>query len=367
MSASPERARPMWSLFVAGAVGAAAALVGLTLLTGPRLDDAQAPPPSALDARPPPPDDPAARAWVEAALSRAGVLASGRRAGRFPLRGAGRAPNETFPLLSFGCPDTAPCGPLLDALAPELAGAGLALTRSIGGDRPGRPLYRAVSAAGAPLLALRAFPPGPRLVVIVSGLGQDARAADALLRLDEHVTLALRADAPAGTELAARLAARGREVLVELPLAADATAPHALSAQRTPEALRSQTEALLDRLPGAVGVTLTRDDRLLASAAHIGAVLQPVGGRGLFVVDAPASPTSVSEATAVVLGVRRVGRTHTLDASTSLKAVEAALALDGQATVVVPADAAGLDALGAWLGELALRGVRPYRASETAL
>ena len=58
----------MWSLFVAGALGAAAALVGLPLLTGPRLDNAEAPPPSALDARPAPPDDPAAHALVEAAL-----------------------------------------------------------------------------------------------------------------------------------------------------------------------------------------------------------------------------------------------------------------------------------------------------------
>jgi len=367
MSESPERARPMWSLFVAGALGAAAALVGLPLLTGPRLDNAEAPPPSALDARPAPPDDPAAHALVEAALSRAGVPASARGAGRFPLRGAGRAPNETFPLISFGCPDAAPCGPLLDAIAPQLVSAGLTLTRSIGGDRPGRPLYRAVSAAGAPVLALRAFPPGPRLVVIVSGLGQDSRATDAALRLDEHVTLAVRPDAPGAPELTARLAAAGREVLVELPRAGSGPKLGALSPQSPPEVLRDQTEALLDRLPGAVGVALTRDDRLLASAAHIGAVLQPVGTRGLFVVDAPASPTSVAEATAVVLGVRRVGRTHTVEPSTSLKAVEAALALDGQASIVVTADASTVDALGAWLAQLAGRGVRPYRASEIAL
>ena len=84
-------------------------------------------------------------------------------------------------------------------------------------------------------------------------------------------------------------------------------------------------------------------------------------------MDAPASPTSVAEATAVVLGVRRVGRTHTAETATSLKAVEAALALDGQASVVVTADAATVDALREWLAQLAGRGVRPYRASEIAL
>jgi len=367
VSGPDPRARPVWSLFAAGVVGVAVALAGIALVSPVDRSEPPAGLPSATVAGHAVPDAPAAHASVDASLTRAGLPASARRAGRFPLRGAGHAPSDTFPLLSFDCPEAAPCGPLLDALAPELATAGLALTRSIGGDRPGRPLYRAVSLGGAPVLALRAFPPGPRLVVIVSGLGPDARVTDAAQRLDEHVTLAVRADAPAAPELTARLASSGREVLAELPLAepvAGATTP---LAQRTPDALRSLTEALLDRLPGAVGVTLTRDDRTLASAAHIGAVLQPVGGRGMFVVDAPASPTSVAEATAVVLGVRRVGRTHTLDRLTSLSAVEAALALDGHATVVVPADSAALEALGSWLATLAQRGIRPYRASETAL
>jgi polysaccharide deacetylase 2 family uncharacterized protein YibQ len=380
-STRTSRGPGILGLIVAGAVGVGLTLVAVRALDAGRpigVDSPTRPASAGGDPSSPlPPSDPgASRTLVQAALEKVGVPNAALEHGRLALRGPGRAPNETFPLLSFPCPEAVACGRTLDDLTGALAAGGLTLSRNIGGDRPNRPVFRAVSHAGQPVLALRAFPAGPRLVVVVKGLGADPGLADALLTLNEHVTFAIRPGSASADQLAARLADAGREVLVELPLEAEPPqrpeGTAVLGTSMTPEALVEATDALLARLPVAVGAIGHKGGRIEASAPHIGAVLKSIERRGLFFVEDRASPTSVAEATARVLGVRLTKRTHVLDApsqevSAAQKAVEAALVLEGAAVAVVQGDAANLQVLRTWLLDLERRRIRLYRASETAL
>jgi len=381
-TSSPEPRRPgIVGLLVAGAVGVGLTLVALRALDAGRplgVESAARPASSGGDAPPPPPpsDPGASRTLVQTALEKVGVPNTAVEHGRLALRGPGRAPNETFPLLSFPCPEAVACGRTLDDLTGALAAGGLTLSRNIGGDRPNRPVFRAVSSGGRPVLALRGFPAGPRLVVVVKGLGADPGLADALLTVNEHVTFAIRPGSAGADQLAARLADAGREVLVELPLEAEPPqvpdGTSVLGTTMTPEALLEATDALLARIPVAVGAIGHKGGRIEASAPHIGAVLKSIERRGLFFVEDRASPTSVAEATARVLGVRLTRRTHVLDApsqevSAAQKAVEAALVLEGAAVAVVQGDATNLSVLRTWLLDLERRRIRLYRASELAL
>ena len=377
-TSSPEPRRPgIVGLLVAGAVGVGLTLVALRTLDGGRplgVEPAARPASNGGDAPPPPPpsDPGASRTLVQAALEKVGVPNTAVEHGRLALRGPGRAPNETFPLLSFPCPEAVACGRTLDDLTGALAAGGLTLSRNIGGDRPNRPVFRAVSSGGRPVLALRGFPAGPRLVVVVKGLGADPGLADALLTVNEHVTFAIRPGSAGADQLAARLADAGLELPLEgePPQGSEGTA--VLGTTMTPEALLEATDALLARMPVAVGAIGHKGGRIEASAPHIGAVLKSIERRGLFFVDDRASPTSVAEATARVLGVRLTQRTHVLDApsqevSAAQKAVEAALVLEGAAVAVVQGDATNLSVLRTWLLDLERRRIRLYRASELAL
>jgi polysaccharide deacetylase 2 family uncharacterized protein YibQ len=381
---APHRGPRLWMVLLAGAVGALLTLgldawfrsepVPTTGRTPPRATAGGAP---ATDAAPPEVVDPApARDLVLQTLAPLGVSAESVAHGVYPLRGPGRRPGETFALLGITCPPGRNCTELLGALEAPLSAAGYQISRNIGGDRPGRPLFRAVSRDSHPTLAVRAWPAGPRLTLVVDDLGREPAVLDRLLALDEHVTFALLPNTASATQMAARLADAGREIIAHLPMEpqppAEVDGPDFLTTSQSPDEAGRAAERLLDRLPGAVGANNHLGGRFTTSPAHMAALLNVLKQRSMFFVDDRTSPASVAEATAKVIGVRTSARTHSLDVPgqdvrAAFKAVEAALVLDGQAVVVAHGDPDTLTALGPWLDDLKRRNIHLFRLSEVVL
>ena len=324
---------------------------------------------------PEPMDGAAAREVVARALVELGVPLSAIEYGRYPLRGAGRRPDATLPLASFACPSSRACAELWSELAAPLRVGGFDILRNIGGDRPGRPMFRVVVSGGRPALALRAMPSGPRLTLIIDDLGREPAVLPRLLALDEHVTFAVLPNTSSGAQLAVRLADAGREVLVDLPMEpqppVSADGPDFLSTEVPPDETAVATDRLFRRIPGAVGAINHLGGRLTTVPQQMAAVLSVVGERGQFFVDDRTSPASVAEATAKVMGVRTTARTHAVDLpgrdpAAALEAIESALVLDGRAVAVAHGQPATIAVLGPWLEGLSRRGIRLYRASEIA-
>ena len=374
------RAPRLWAVLLAGVVGALSTLgLDAWLRTEPpprvatparpNAASAEAPPPSVAEAAP-------ARDIIIQTLTTLGVPPASVTHGVYPLRGPGRRGGETFPLLSLTCPPTRNCGDLLAALDAPLGAAGFQVARNIGGDRAGRPLFRAVSHESHPALALRAWPAGPRLSLIIDDLGREPAVLDRLLALDEHVTFALMPNTPAAPQMAARLADAGREVIAHLPMEpqppAEIDGPDFLTTTQAPDEAARAAEHLLDRLPASVGAHNHLGGRYTTSPAHMAALLNVLKQRSMFFVDDRTSPASVAEATAKVIGVRTSARTHSLDlpgqeVRSAFKAVEAALVLDGQAVVVAHGDPDTLTALAPWLDDLKRRNIHLFRLSEIVM
>ncbi len=370
----------VWLLALTAVVGAAIALLFDRALS-PR---AEAPPPAAPAAAPAPPPPPPveapalvdpgqARIVVAQTLEGLGVPKSGIAHGLYPLRGPGRALEATLPLVSFGCPASMQCPALLEMLAQKARGVGLELVGAKAGDSAGRPYYRALARGGHPALAVRAYPPGPRLTVVINDVGREPALLDPLLALPEHITFAVLATAPHASEVAKRLAEKGREVIAHLPMEPApperADGPNHLRTDVEPSALMGAVEALLERVPGAVGANAHQGSRLTTSRPHMAAVLEVLRRKALFFLDDRSSPASVAEATAGALGVRTATRSHYLDREDgppdpALRAIEAALVLDGSAIVVAPADPEVLLALRPWLARLGERKINLLRVSE---
>ena len=347
--------------------------VAATTPIGTSAPDAALPPgpggPSLMDPEP-------ARRAVTEALTELGVPALGIDHGLLPLRGKAWGAHETLPLVSFTCPMGEPCDAALDRLAESIGAAGFAVHHHTRGDREGRPYFRAVSRDGRPALALRAFPSGPRLTLVIDDVGVEPALLDALLALDDDVTYAVTPTAPHSAAVADKLLARGREIIAHLPMEPAPPrrpdGPDFLTTQQSAEQTAKQTQALLDRLPAVAGVNNRLGGRFTASRAHVWAVLGVLHQRALFFLDERTTPASVVETAARAAGVRAAVRTHFLDTTgdalqATLRAVEAALVLDGHAVVVARPDPATLAALRGWLDRLAERKIHLLRASEIAL
>ena len=332
----------------------------------------------------PPPGDPepAREALIETLVG-LGIPATAIDHGIYALRGTGRSPDATLPLVAFTCPPTPSCDALLTDASQRLAMGGYETAYGRRNDSPGRPVYRALSREGRPLLAMRGFPPGARLTLIIDALGDrnhlDPTIIGRLLRLDEHVTFAVLTHTAAGQTIADRLIGEGREVLAQIPMAGRArgfvprgrrrAAKHLITLEHAPEAVAERVHTLLDAVPGVAGAINQQGAQVTTSRAHVVPMLQVIKSRGLFVVDRRSSPASVIEPTARAIGVRTATRSHVIDGEpetlpAALRGIEATLVLDGHALVIVRADSATLASLELWLADLAKKQIHLLRTSE---
>lgn len=319
-----------------------------------------------------PVDPTAARNAVLAGLQAAGVPQTQIRHGLYPLVGPGRPADAVLPLVGFACPAARDCNAVLNAIDEQIVAAGLTLITG-GADTPGRPYFRAVAQGEQPALAIRALPPGPRLAVVIEQVGREPALLDALLALDSHVTYAVAPNTRDGARIARRLVDGGREVIVDLPLEPlDPTAvdgPDFLTTQTAPDMLRDGLNRHLDALPGTVGASVHKGGKFGQSQAHVSALLEGLRAKGLYFLDDPVGKNTLAEASTRIVGVRSARRTHHIDAhgeplAARLRAVEAALVLEGEAVVIVHPRPAALVAIRPWLEGLRRRKINLLRVSE---
>ncbi|MEE2756500.1 MAG: divergent polysaccharide deacetylase family protein [Myxococcota bacterium] len=317
-----------------------------------------------------------ARGIVLQVLASAGIRTQAIRQGRHALRGPGRSRSETMPLISFACSAAYSCLSIMANIERQLEPVQYQLIRSKSVDRPDKPVYRAVAKGSSPVLALRAYPPNPRLTVVISDVGREPATLDAMLALDPDVTYAVSVNEPYAKAVAERLVKEKREFIAHLPMepsVADKTdGPAFLTRDMSLNEVQERTRKFLDFLPGAVGADGHLGGGFSSSEQHIGAVLEVLAQRGLFFLDQRPTDSSVATARAKAMGVRSAAKTHRLDASGSaveakLRAVEVALVLEGHAVVVADPSPKVLTALGRWLKNLRNRKIHLIRLSETVL
>lgn len=162
------------------------------------------------------------------------------------------------------------------------------------GTRPADTYARPVRTAQGGL------PDGPRVVIVVGGLGVSASTTtDAINRLPAPVTLAF---TPYGSDIDRYVAqARGsnHEVLLQLPMEPfdypdNDPGPQTLLSTLAGEQNVDRLHWLFSRFQGYVGVTNFMGARFTASEQAMAPVLREVARRGLIYVDDGSSPRSVA-------------------------------------------------------------------------
>ena len=371
-----------------GALLLAALVGGALVLLGQQFAVTDAPPPSPdaqataapqTQAQPDPAfvrvvNDPRAERIIRQTLDAAGVHTSSIQRGQYPVMAEGQRSGKTMPLISLTCPQSHPCSRIFAAIKQSLAEIQLDLLQSSRGDRPGRAMHRAVAANGRPVLVIRAYPPGPRLSVVVDDVGVEPGLLDRLLKLDEDVTFAVSADARHAAAVAGRLHASGREVIAHLPLEpleGHQEGQEFLHLGMNADSIRDKAREFLDRVPGVSGADGHLGGKFTQSREHVRALMSVLAKRGHYFLDQRAAESSVATSTAQALGVRTVARTHRIDGDESvdakLKAVEVALVLEGSAVIAVSPSPQILSALGPWLDGLRKRKIQIMRLSEVVL
>jgi polysaccharide deacetylase 2 family uncharacterized protein YibQ len=143
-------------------------------------------------------------------------------------------------------------------------------------------------------------PDGPRIAVIINGLGVGATGTgDALSKLPGPITLAF---TPYGSDLenlVGRARADGHEILLQIPMEPfdypdNDPGPQTLLTSLSPEQNVDRLYWLLSRFQGYVGITSFMGARFTASEPAISPVLREAAKRGLIYIDDGSSPRSLA-------------------------------------------------------------------------
>jgi polysaccharide deacetylase 2 family uncharacterized protein YibQ len=191
---------------------------------------------------------------------------------------------------------------------------------------------RAVEAYAHPGSVTRANPSGPRIAIVVGGLGISAAGtADALSRLPPQVTLAF---APYGANLdglAARARARGHEVLLQAPMEPfdypdNDPGPQTLLTTLSSDQNLDRLHWLMSRFQGYVGITNYMGARFTASEKTLAPVLDDIAKRGLLYLDDGSSARSVASQIAGANSMPFVKAGEVVDAVSTPVEIDRALA-----------------------------------------
>lgn len=308
---------------------------------------------------------------VRASLVDLGVSDEQIGRGVFRLSGEQWATAPTRALVDFTLPRTVSEASFWLELSEKLtaAGLGLAKSKSIVGESRAR--FKALTKSGKPLLILRAYPAGPRVSVIVDGVGHEPGLLERLLALDEDVTFSLDTNGPFAAAISKALIAQRREIIAHIPakqtkekvVKGDGGQPVWNSTE-----LDDWLDNALARLSNVNGI----DTRGLKpqgwSPRDMQMLLKTLGQRGYYLFDSNLIPEQQLEALTHQSGVRVGQRTHEVQTpdgiEQTLKGLDSTLAYSGNIHLSVPATPAVLSALKPWLKSLRDRNVSIMRLSE---
>ncbi len=215
------------------------------------------------------------------------------------------------------------------------------------------------------------LPEGPRIAILVGGLGISANmTAEAIQRLPGEVSFAF---APYGSELerqAGRARADGHEIFIQAPMEPfdypdNDPGPHTLTATASAEENLDRLRWVMARLPGYVGVVNFMGARFASSEQGLVPVVQEISQRGLLLVDDGSSGRSLMLQTAAALRAPALRADIVLDAAPRGEAIDRELARleqlareRGLAFATASALPPTVDRLQRWAGTLAAKGIR---------
>ncbi len=193
-------------------------------------------------------------------------------------------------------------------------------------------MTRFVAALAVVLAALSpplAAEPRPQIAIIIDDLGYALPAGERVVRLPGPVACAILPGTPAASRLADSANARGKEVIVHLPMQAaiddEGAEPYSMTLDMTRRAFSQAFEMALASVPGAVGVNNHRGSLLTRHPGHMQWLMEEIRADGtLFFVDSYTTHLSVALAMARESGVDAVRRDVFLDSSNTPDAVASA-------------------------------------------
>jgi len=192
--------------------------------------------------------------------------------------------------------------------------------------KPALPIYEEPPSRPAPIRAAgkttttakSPFPASkPRIAIIVDDMGYRHDIGKDLLSLDLPLSFAFLPFAPYNEQLLALVQAKGRDILLHLPLeAADRKwdpGPGKLTTAMDAAMLAAELRKNLQTVPQAIGVNNHMGSRFTADPAAMRSLLEAVRDLNLFFVDSLTSPASTAYTLAGQMGIKTERRNVFLD------------------------------------------------------
>ncbi len=193
--------------------------------------------------------------------------------------------------------------------------------------RAERPARRALACAAALLLAAGAH--GGELALVVDDLGFDRAAGLRAAALPGPVACAVLPHGPYSRLVAEAARARGKEVLLHLPMTpvdGREAGPGAIGLHMTRAELERTLARALASVPGAVGVNNHMGSLITRHPGHMAWLMRALRRRGLYFLDSRTTAATVAERAAAEAGVAHLRRDVFLDAEPGPEGLRAGLA-----------------------------------------
>ena len=217
---------------------------------------------------------------------------------------------------------------------------------------------------------VKGVPAGPRVAIMVGGLGVSAVATgEALAKLPPAVTLGF---TPYGQDLArlvSRARGEGREIVLQVPMEPfdypdNDAGPQTLLTSLSPEQNLDRLHWAMSRFHGYVGIANYMGARFTAAEPALGPVMRDAGKRGLIYLDDGTSARSVTSQIAGAANMPFAKANIVLDAmptpaeiDNALTRLEAIARERGVAVGVASALPASIDRIAHWAKAAAGRGI----------
>jgi hypothetical protein len=157
----------------------------------------------------------------------------------------------------------------------------------------------------------------PKLAIILDDMGYERAAADAAFKLQFPITLSVIPHLPFSTEVAEEAYRRGDQVLLHLPMEADAgetkAEPIELRVGMKADQVERDLDGMLETVPHAAGVNNHQGSRATADARLMAELMPALRQRGLFFIDSRTTAATVAYDAAEGAGVRSASRKVFLD------------------------------------------------------
>jgi uncharacterized protein len=217
---------------------------------------------------------------------------------------------------------------------------------------------------------VKSTPAGPRVAIMVAGLGVSAATTgEALAKLPPAVTLAFTPYGHDLERLVARARGEGREIVLQVPMEPfdypdNDAGPQTLLTSLSPEQNLDRLHWAMSRFQGYVGITNYMGARFTAAEQALGPVMRDAGKRGLIYVDDGTSARSLTSQIAGAANMPFAKANIVLDAvptpieiDTALGRLEAMARERGVAIGVATALPAAIDRIAQWAKAAAGRGI----------